>query len=351
MTTDDPKKPSTADIQKHLNQLTDGVTGSSSQSDGPATPPKHKAKTQSPKTKKHKVAKQPSVWQNMRQSMHRQQNKIRQEGLGNVINDDLPEEIPDDIAMDTATLKTPKRFDRLTRNQWQGLGVMILFIFLALVIGWLVSPAAQVQRYQVVGNDDLTANQVLQAAQLRKRQSTFLTANESSYFQTNAKKANPQIKSLTLTIKNPTTIQVQVKEHPKVGYLRTELGYQTLLDNGDVIGEGAKTRPSDQYAIYEKFPNNQKELKKVSHQVGKLNGPIRRSISDVVWSPTKLNPERLMLFMNDGNEVLINASDVSEKLKYYPSIAAQFKANQKGADKKKTIIDLQVGAYGYQQDF
>ncbi|SUP61218.1 Uncharacterised protein [Weissella viridescens] len=58
-----------------------------------------------------------------------------------------------------------------------------------------------------------------------------------------------------------------------------------------------------------------------------------------------------MLFMNDGNEVLINASDVAEKLKYYPSIAAQVKANQKSVGNKKTIIDLQVGAYGYQQDF
>lgn len=351
MTTDDPKKPSTADIQKHLNQLTDGATGSSSQSDGPVQRPKRKPKIQSPRKHSDKASKKPSFWQKWRDNVQRQQRKIKQKGLGNVINEELPAEIDDDESVDAVTLTTPKRFDRLSRSQLQGIGVMTLFIFLALVIGWLVSPAAQVQHYRVVGNDDLTANQVLQAAQLRERQSTFLTANESSYFQSKAKQANPQIASLALTIKNPTTIQVKVKEHPKVGYIQTDLGYQTLLDNGEVIGEASKERPSDQYAIYENFPTNRKALEKVSHQVGKLNGPIRRSISDVVWAPTKLNSERLMLFMNDGNEVLINASDVAEKLKYYPSIAAQVKANQKSVGNKKTIIDLQVGAYGYQQDF
>ena len=66
---------------------------------------------------------------------------------------------------------------------------------------------------------------------------------------------------------------------------------------------------------------------------------IRQSISEVSYSPTKLNPDRLKLIMNDGNTVLVRADTLGEKMKYYPSIVSKMKGNG--------IIDLQYGAYSY----
>ena len=62
---------------------------------------------------------------------------------------------------------------------------------------------------------------------------------------------------------------------------------------------------------------------------------IKRSISEIHDAPNKDNPNRVHLFMNDGNEVY--ASIPLPRNGVLPGIAAKMK--QKG------VVNLEVGAY------
>lgn len=342
MATDDGKNQSTTDIQKHLNQLIDEETATMDRV--PASKEKERPEKQGPSFGTR-------IRNLMQQATARWQEEVDDDPLqvvDEVLDEQLPE-INDDETLDETNWIESKY--PLTAQQKQGMLVIVVLTTLAVFVGWLCSPWAQVQNYEIKGNDDLTKAQVLSAAGLNKYQSTFLTVEERNHFDKTAQKNNAQISGLTLKLKNPMTVIVTVKENPKVGYIKTKEGYQALLQDGQVVNESFDQRPSDSYAVYDNFPKDRKTLNATAKRIGKLNSPIRRSISDVVWSPTDMNDDRLLLSMNDGNQVVISASDIDNKMQYYPSIATQFKNSQDSKDDKKTIIDLEAGAYGYQQAF
>ncbi|MBM7617790.1 cell division protein FtsQ [Weissella uvarum] len=358
MADDDSKNQSTSDIQKHLNQLIDEESTSAHATSSQAKQGKKDATTQNKASKKPKTPRPPRQKKN-RRSFNLSFRTFWQALVAKApqkstdaeeVDAFLPDEYHDDEGLDEVALNIPATGDAWKRQRKQGMIVIGILVVALLGVGWFNSPFAQVQHYQVVGHDDLKKKDILAAATLKKQQSTFLTYEEQAFFKKQAQQHNPQISDLTLTMKNPTTLVVHIKERHQVGYLKNDDGYQKILEDGTILATNLKHHPADSYPIYDDFPNN-KTLEQVTERFGKLSGPVRRSVSDVVWSPTKLNSDRLILYMNDGNEVLVSAGDLDRKLKYYPSIVAQYQQSHPDKANKKTIIDLQVGAYGYQQTF
>ncbi|KLD61000.1 cell division protein FtsQ, partial [Lactiplantibacillus plantarum] len=70
-----------------------------------------------------------------------------------------------------------------------------------------------------------------------------------------------------------------------------------------------------------------------------LPSAVKHNISEIKFAPNKANPERVHLYMNDGNEVYATISTFASKMAYYPGIVAKMKT--------KGVINLEVGAYSY----
>ena len=77
----------------------------------------------------------------------------------------------------------------------------------------------------------------------------------------------------------------------------------------------------------------------MSNIYASLPSNVKTNVSEFYNAPTKLNPYRIKIDMNDGNKVIADMRTVKSKLKYYPGMAAQMK--------KKGVIDLEIGAYSY----
>ena len=161
--------------------------------------------------------------------------------------------------------------------------------------------------------------------------------HQADYFSHTAEERNPQIAGLKFELRADNTIEVKVNEIVKVGYVKSNDHYYPILANGKMFKDGEVNQPIGGLPLYDNFKSDS-DLKPVLAQFGKLPLALRRSVSEIVWSPTDQNKQRLELFMNDGNEVLISADELASKLKYYPAMAATL-------DDKKGIADLQVGAY------
>jgi len=66
----------------------------------------------------------------------------------------------------------------------------------------------------------------------------------------------------------------------------------------------------------------QSKYKKFTKAISKTNSAVLTNISEIVYSPVKLDEDRFLLYMNDGNEVYLTLTKW-EKINYYDKILEQ----------------------------
>lgn len=224
-----------------------------------------------------------------------------------------------------------KRRIRISRNS-----LIFIIVFVIVLIAYFGSSLSKVRNINVKGVNDLGAQQVIDATKIDDN-STLLNVliHHGSIAKATEKKL-PSIKSIKFGTHNLRDLTINVKEHPTLGYIYKDGGYYRIINNGQVINQKMSS-PIGNYPIYSNF--SAAWLKKMSNMYATLPSNVQTNISEFYNAPTKLNPYRIKIDMNDGNKVVADMRTVKSKLKYYPGMAAQMK--------KKGVIDLEIGAYSY----
>ena len=131
-------------------------------------------------------------------------------------------------------------------------------------------------------------------------------------------------------------IVIKVNQFRRVAFLEKDKRYYSLRQNGSTnLSETTNISGNVPVVVYKANAN----LTLLAQQLNLLPNRLLGAISEIHFTPTKSDPTKLLLYMNDGNQVIANAETLAKKLAYYPSIVA--KMNYQG------IIDLEVGAYSY----
>lgn len=214
--------------------------------------------------------------------------------------------------------------------------VLTPFILLLIIAMCIVSPLSKVDRVQVDGNREMTKQEVQSATNIKRGRYIWWMLQHQQVVLKQSQKRNPQIKSLHLKLTGLRSVQIKVTEYPVIGIINHHGQQQLLLSNGKYRPLTGKV---DNFLHYSNFTNNYTHLKIAAREIGTLPEYIRQGISEVRYSPTTLNPDRLKLIINDGNTVLVRADTMGSKMKYYPSIASKMNGNG--------VVDLQFGAYSY----
>lgn len=223
---------------------------------------------------------------------------------------------------------------RQTKQAWltiMGILVMVGFFY------WVISPSSMIQRIDVAGTHNTTPKQIVKATGIKARRSVFGVLLHEKAIEKHAVANDNQIKALTVRVASPTRLEINVQEAIRVGYVLRNHKYYLVLEGGKVL-EQPLTTSNLGLPIYEGF-KNKALFNKTINKIAKLDTPIRAAVSEIHFSPTKGDPERIVLYMNDGNQVNATITTFADKMAYYPSIAAQMD--------KPGIVDLQVGAYSY----
>lgn len=236
------------------------------------------------------------------------------------------------ISTEAAHLNSVRR----VANRHRLLSILIPFSLILLFALYIVSPLSQVKTVEVVGNDELSKQAVMNATGVRPGRYMYGLIDQQKKIEQQAKTANHQVASVKIRLVGWRKLRLTVTENKILGLIIVHGQQRYLLTNGSWAPVSGRV-PND--VTYENFNGHVKELQQTARQLGKLPRSIRQGISTVRYSPTKVNPQRIKLFMNDGNTVLLTKNNLAEKMNYYPSIASQMNGNG--------VVDLQVGAYSY----
>lgn len=234
--------------------------------------------------------------------------------------------------------KLPRLMQQKHRRLAQRMGILIgIFGVILLISGYYVSPLSHIGQINVVGNHALSKQQVVKISGVSHGDSIYRVVGKEQKLSRRAKANSSRVKQIRFSVAHFNHLTIQIKEYPTAGFVPANGYYRVALTSG-VISKERQKQPSGSYPVYDKF-KSPKQLSKMIQQYAKLSPKIQTGISEIQFSPTKADPQRVHLYMNDGNEVYASISTFASKMAYYPSIAA--KMSHKG------IVNLEIGAYSY----
>lgn len=224
---------------------------------------------------------------------------------------------------------------RYVANGERVLKLVVLFSTILLLMLYIISPYSKITSVKITGNHDLTPSQVEKGTTVYPGRFIWGVYLNRVKIIKQAKQRNPQIKSLSIQVTGLQSVKLVIKENALLGTAVINNDTYAVLANGQL----KRTTTANNGIAYKRFDGHKQALATVASQLGRLKPAVRNGISSVNYRPTKEYPDRIIIYMRDGNTVYADLNTVGNKLAYYPAIAASMK--------DKGVIDLQVGAYSY----
>jgi len=213
--------------------------------------------------------------------------------------------------------------------------LLILFFTMIAIIAYSQSPLSRIKTIHVNGNEVYSDAELIRASGVSKK--TNIWKVKKSDVASKLQQLS-EIKKAEINIHWPNTIDIEVKEHKRVAYLKQDKTYLPVMENGEILNDRkTKIIPVNSPILFE-FKEG-KVLNLMVKELENLPSEIVNSISEIHYFPKKTDQYHISLFMNDGFEVSATLRSFSEKMVHYPSIMSQLDP------KKKGIIDLEVGSY------
>ena len=241
-----------------------------------------------------------------------------------------PGQLP--VTQDKKPQKAPRRLSQARRR---ALVLVIGFVIAVVVTVISILPVSRISSVRVTGTDNATGQAVVQASQLRPHQSLITVYPRMFAGDRRIKREVNSVRRVTVRLVGRQVV-LRVQEYPIVGYQRKGGQYYKVLASG-AVGLTKIRRINGNYPIFYGF--KPRELRAMAAQVNRLPVKVRQAISEIHAQPNRVDPQRVHLYMNSGNEVIARVDTFATKMKYYPAIAAKMKA--------KGVVDFEVGAYSY----
>ncbi len=215
--------------------------------------------------------------------------------------------------------------------------LLSIFLFAILSLLYFQSSYSKIQQINISGNVLLDEESYLNLS--------GITINDSMWgFKTTKVveeiKQNEWVQDVVVDRKLLNTVNIKIKEWPKVAYIEQQQILYPMLENGYVFDKTQVVDPIDA-PLFINF-SDEKIRKKIVKQLAKLKPEVLALISQVNSNATESDPTGIILYMNDGYEVRAEISTFASKLNYYPSIVALIE-EEEGFE--KGIIDIEVGSY------
>lgn len=210
-----------------------------------------------------------------------------------------------------------------------------IFFFLISIVVYLQSPLSHIKKIVITGNSLLTDETVMDLGNLSKGINIWsIDKNEII----RSLEQDSAVVSANVKRKLPWTVEVNLVENDLAGYIQRDNHFYPLLGNGKILENKQQQRMTGDAPLIMDF-TDKTYLDRMADELTKLPKSILSIISEIHWSPSKGNKNKIILYMNDGFTVAGSIRDFAERMQIYPSIADQLDPTVKG------IIHIGVGVY------
>lgn len=210
-----------------------------------------------------------------------------------------------------------------------------LTAFVVLIVGLILSlqPWRTISSVNIDSNM-LTKQQVQKYVGINDKTPRWRVLGQTTFIAHRLIKKDAKVYSADIDL-DSNVVSIKVVENISAGFVKKDGQWYALNRQGK---SKKVDNPNGNAPIYSNFKNNA-QLTNTAKTFSQFELSLRQNISQIIYSPTKDNNNRLKIIMTDGNTVLATLKTFGKKMIYYPGIAAQMQT--------KGIIDLQYGAYSY----
>lgn len=214
--------------------------------------------------------------------------------------------------------------------------IVVVNLFFILLFGYLISPFSKVGTISVEGNQDVYVQDIIDESGITKGDSLLKTKQHFVEIEEKILNEFPQVARSEITIDGLNTIIIKIKEYKTVAYLTKEEAYLKVLENGLVLDTLYSMSIGNQLVL-SKFEEGD-ALNLMIQELKEVDERILNLISEIELAQTETNPLFIQVYMNNGNRILSNIPDFSEKILYYPKMV-------QAVEGKKGVFDMEAGVY------
>ena len=216
---------------------------------------------------------------------------------------------------------------KIKRRKIKYKNVTVLLTIVAILLSiCLFITNARVENIYIEGNSIISDQQIIDELGIRNYPKIIAINRKKMESNLND---NPYIEKVDIKYSNfMRVVSIKVKENRPLLYYQYEEKY--LLSNGK--------RVKDKYSLPTLINQTPEDtLEKLLKRLNKLDENILGRISEIKYTPSKVNDNLFYLTMNDGNLVYVDFNTFN-KLENYPDYI-------KGLDNKKGVLHLDSGDY------
>lgn len=210
--------------------------------------------------------------------------------------------------------------------------IVTLFLIVIAVFTLLFSNYLKLKTIDVEGNNQITKEEILEAANINNNLRTWSIKDEE--IQKNIQSRFEIFKSVSVQSKLPSTIKVKVEEYNFIAQNKKEDGsIEIIMENG--MSYSGKIRNNYNLPILENFKDDSDKLDEIYRNLNNLKEEVRLQISEIIND----DGDNVTIYMKDGQKVKALRASFSDKLNYYDEISKYIE------DKNNTTLNLINGAY------
>lgn len=133
----------------------------------------------------------------------------------------------------------------------------------------------------------------------------------------------------------PSTVRIDVEEYSTAAYAADGSSYKPVLSSGNIVDAD---KPPGDAPVLHGFEEGEM-LTDLAAEIGRMRTSVQYAISDIIHDPVENDPERLTLYMNDGNIVSTTVSSFADRMEPYLAVAGQLNSGEEG------IIHMRINPY------
>ncbi|WP_429971257.1 cell division protein FtsQ/DivIB [Fructilactobacillus sp. Tb1] len=214
------------------------------------------------------------------------------------------------------------------------LPLSFIFIIIGVIALYFISPLSTVK--SVIVNASQNQRQVINALPIKSGDSLMMVKANQTKAINILKARDLNVKSVHIGWKHYNQAVINVKFYDFHAYVKKDKKLFPVNINGVISNKSVKVDNSVNVVVFNGFKKSE-QIKACLLQYEKMPSDLKSDVKEIKNEANSDDPQKIRIFLNDKNQIILKSSEMAHKLSYYPSIKTTLK--------RPSVVNMEYGAY------